>query len=92
MPGKFDFVALTRQWSVTFIRNKKRTSYVIDGKYITSISEVREHTVKGSSQNDTYTVNLQDCEQHYEIEVCINPYGMVKCSHLCVTHAVIIVL
>ncbi len=73
MPGKFNFVARTRQWSVGYIRNRKLTSYVIDGKYITSISEVREHTVEGSSLDDTYTVNLQECEQHYEIEVCINP-------------------
>ncbi len=69
-PGMLHFLARTHEWSVNYIRKKSRTSYIIDGKYITTISAVREHIVKSQSQQQgEYTVNLQECREHFEVEV-----------------------
>lgn len=71
--GKLDFIAHTCNWSVNFIRNKKLTSYIYEGKYILTVSTVREHTVNScrAGRGDRYTVDLQDYTEHYEVEVML---------------------
>ena len=66
------FVPRTENWNVHFIRHKKRHTYVLDGKYMVTISLIREYVLDWPrARNDEpldVTPNLYN-ETHTEIEV-----------------------
>ncbi len=66
--GTLHFIPCTDEWSISLIRTKKRMSYVIEGKYIVTVSSVREHEIESRSRQQQ-RVDFQDFEEHYEVEV-----------------------
>ena len=62
----------TDDWSVNFIRHKKREAYNIDDKHVLTVTEIRECQLEDKPQNEFVSMH-PDCyvEPHTEIEVHI---------------------
>ena len=69
-PGTLRLIPCTEEWNINFIRHKKRTPYVLEGKYLTTVSCVGEYTVGMKHPKwRPITIKLQDCTKHTEVEV-----------------------
>ena len=72
------FVPKTEEWNVDFIRHKKRCTYVLDDKYMVTVSSIRECKVDWprarSDEILDVTPDLYD-ETHTEIEVWVCPHS-----------------
>ena len=69
-PGTLRLIPCTKEWNVNFIRHKKRTSYVLDEKYITTVSSVDEYTVDMKHPKwKPITIKPEDYSNHTEVEV-----------------------
>ena len=70
--GTISLVPKTEAWSVHFIRHKKRETYVMDDKYIVTISSIRECTPDWPNPEENKLESVTpDCYEniHTEIEV-----------------------
>ena len=79
-PGTLTFVASAQDWTVNYIRHKVRKGYVVDDKYIVTVSNVREYRVDWEKldPDSLLTVKPEDYETHSEVEVRSNvvlPYN-----------------
>ena len=63
-------VTNTDEWSVNFIRHKKRGAYRIDDKFIVTVTDIRECQFKRQPLNTLVSVTPEFyCESHTETEV-----------------------
>ena len=63
-------VPSTEDWSVNFIRHKKRETYRLDENYLVTITAIREYQLKKTPQHQRLDIT-PDCynEEHNEMEV-----------------------
>ena len=65
------FVPKTNTWNTTFIRHKKRNTYILGGKYMITVSSIRESVqnwVKALDKRIDITPSLYK-KPHMEVEV-----------------------
>ena len=78
------FVPKTEEWNVDFIRHKKRHTYVLDDKYMVTVSSIREcridWTRARSDEILDVTPDLYN-ETHTEIEVGVYLHGAYIVPH-----------
>ena len=72
-PGTLEFIPCTNDWNVEFIRHKKRTAYVIDDKYMVTITAIQEYRTDWEklAKGQAVTVNFDHLAEHSEVEVSI---------------------
>ena len=70
-PGLLEFTPCTDDWTVEFIRHKKRTAYVIDNKCMVTITAIQEYRTDWEKllKGQAVTVNFNDISEHFEVEV-----------------------
>ena len=77
VPGELTLVPCTNNWTVEFIRHKRRSSYILapDNMHMVTVSHITEHEVKcGACQaGDQLPISLNGSENnHWEVEVYIS--------------------
>eukprot|EP00731_Ephydatia_muelleri_P026081 Em0018g181a len=75
VPGELTLVPCTNNWTVEFIRHKRRSSYILapDNMHMVTVSQITEHEVKcGACQaGDQLPISLNGSENnHWEVELC----------------------
>ena len=71
-PETLQLVPRADDWVVNFIRHKKRETFFIEGKYMVTVTTVKEHDVnwKEMRPGDSINVKPEDYnEPHMEVEV-----------------------
>ena len=59
----------TDDWSVNFIRHKKREAYCVDDKHVLTVTFVRECQLEKQPRNELVSIHPDYyCEPHTEIE------------------------
>ena len=73
-PGTLTLIPCTDDWTVEFIRYKKRTAYIIDDKYMVTVTAVQEYRTAWEKlpNLESVTVKFEDnpeLTEHFEVEV-----------------------
>lgn len=65
-------VPCTEEWAVSFIRRKKRTMYILDGKYMVTVSSIQEYRPKWENLDKGDVVSVEPYYgKHTEVEVML---------------------
>ena len=86
-PETLQLVPCADDWVVNFIRHKKRETFFMEGKYMVTVTTVKEHNVnwKEMRPGDSTVVKPKDYnEPHMEVEV-----RPVLTTYLCCLHQTI---
>ena len=82
-PGTLTLVPCTGDWTVEFIRHKKRTAHVIADKYMVTVTAIQEYRTEWEKLQkwEIITVKFEDdpkIVEHFEVEVKVSQV----CSHI----------
>ena len=73
-PGTLTLVPCTNEWTIEFIRHKKRTAYVLEDKYMVTVTAIKEYRTdwENLERGEMVTVKFEDDPkliEHFEVEV-----------------------
>lgn len=65
------------EWVIKFIRHKRRETFFLDEKYMVTVTEVKEHSLKWMPRGASIVIGPEDYDKpHMEVEV-ITPHAVI---------------
>ena len=86
-PGTLSLIPCADEWTIEFIRHKKRTAYVLEDKYMVTVTAIREYRTEWEKleKGEMVTVKFEDNPElleHFEVEVRMTFDIWVATDHL----------
>ena len=81
-PETLECVPRTDEWVINFIRHKRRETFFLDEKYMVTVTEVKERSIKWMPHGTSIVIGPEDYDKpHMEVEVItlhIIPYTVLS--------------
>ena len=65
----FTVIPFTTNWTIHFIRYKKKRSYILDEKYLITVTSIKNTKPNQILEGQQITIDLGDVPEHTEVEV-----------------------